>query len=228
MLPCAVCAAENWPRFRGPKANGVAQDDDRLPQVWSQTENVNWVADVPGWGWANPIVWGEKVFVSTVVGDAENTLPKRGLYLGDGVREPNKGVHHWMVYCFDLSTGDEVWKHEAHTGEPEIPRHPKSTYAAETPTTDGERLYVLFGDVGLYCYDLDGKVLWSHPIAAKETMRDYGAAASPVVHDGQVIVIYDNQVESFIASFDAETGKQLWRTEREEKNHLGDTVYLEK
>ncbi len=212
-------AAENWPRFRGPNGDGVAQNDDRLPEVWSQTENVAWVADVPGWGWANPVVWGDKVFLSTVVGDseAENELPKKGLYLGQGVRTPAKGTHHWMVYCFDLKTGEELWSHEAHTGRPKVPRHPKSTYAAETPTTDGERLYVLFGDVGLYCYDLEGEPLWSRPIEPRKTLRDYGAAASPVVHDGQVFVLYDNQEDSFLLSIDAVTGEDVWRVPREER-----------
>ena len=207
---------DNWPRFRGPNADGVAEDDPRLPETWNQTENVNWVVDVPGWGWACPIVWGDKVFVSTVVGDEANTEPKAGLYLGEGVRTPNKGIHHWVVYCFDLNSGVELWKHEAHTGEPKVPRHPKSTYASETPTTDGKRLYVLFGDMGLYCYDLNGKQLWSHKIEPKKTKYDYGAAASPVIHDGRVVMLYDNHEASYIASFDAEAGKQLWRTEREE------------
>ena len=82
--------------------------------------------------------------------------------------------------------------HEAHQGQPVVPRHPKSTYAAETPVTDGERLYVLFGDLGLYCYDLDGKPLWNQQIKPEKTFLDYGAAASPIVADGQVIVVYDN------------------------------------
>ena len=214
----ASFAQENWPRFRGPAADGVAADDPRLPETWSQSDNVRWVADVPGWGWSCPVVWGDKVFLTTVVSDAEYEAPKKGLYLGKGVRTPAKGVHHWMVYCFDLKTGGEVWKHEAHTGEPVVPRHPKSTYGTETPTTDGERLYVLFGDVGLYCYDLDGQPLWSHPVEPKETFFDYGAAASPIVHDGQVVMVYDNQEESYVAAFDAETGEPSWRTERDEKS----------
>ncbi len=211
-------AEENWPRFRGPNADGVAADDERLPETWSQTENVKWVADIPGHGWACPVVWEDKVFISTVVSDTQNELPKKGLYLGQGVRDPQKGVHHWMVYCFDLKTGAKVWEQEAHTGEPNIPRHPKSTYASETPTTDGERLYVLFGDVGLYCFSIDGKPLWTHEIEPRKTFFDYGAAASPVVHDGQVFLQYDNQEESYLASLDAKTGKQLWRKERDEKS----------
>ncbi len=206
----------NWPRFRGPEANGLAVDDPRLPNTWSTTENVKWVADVSGWGLSCPIVWGERVFLTTVVSDAENAAPKKGLYLGEGVRTPSQGVHHWLVCCFDLKTGEMLWQHEAHTGEPQVPRHPKSSYAAETPTTDGKRLYVLFGDLGLFCYDLAGKPLWSHKIEPKKTFFDYGAAASPVVHDGQVVILYDNQEDSYLASFDAESGQQRWRTARNE------------
>ncbi len=218
VMSSATFADDNWPRFRGPNADGVAKSDSRLPESWSTTKNVQWVAEVPGWGWASPVVSGDKVFVSTVIGDMENEQPKKGLYLGQGVRTPAKGVHHWLVLCFDLNSGKELWRQEAHTGEPQIPRHPKSTYAAETPTTDGQRLYVLFGDVGLFCYDLNGKPLWSHKIEPKKTFFDYGAAASPIVHDGQVLMIYDNQESSYLASFDATTGQQRWRTERDEKS----------
>jgi outer membrane protein assembly factor BamB len=207
---------DNWTRFRGPNADGVAQDDPRLPDIWSKTENMKWVADVPGRGWSSPVVWGDKVFLTSVVSDGEDVAPKKGLYLGEGVKTPPKGVHHWLVYGFDLITGKLLWKHEAHKGEPTVPRHPKSNYAAETPTTDGERLYVLFGDVGLYCLDLDGKPLWSHTIEPKKTLSNYGAAASPIVHDGQVLLLYDNLENSYLASFNAKTGKQLWLTERDE------------
>jgi outer membrane protein assembly factor BamB len=206
-----------WPRFRGPHADGVAADDPRLPDTWDKKKNVKWVANVPGWGISSPIVWGDRVFVTTVISEGEQAAPKKGLYLGQGVRTPAKGVHHWLVYCFDLKSGKELWKQEAHKGEPKVPRHPKSSYAAETPTTDGKRLYVLFGDLGLYAYALDGRPLWSHKIEPKKTFLDYGAAASPVVHDDQVIVLYDNQEDAYLASFDVATGKQRWRTERTEK-----------
>ncbi len=215
-LATSVRGEDHWPRFRGPNADGVAADNPGLPTTWSTTENVQWVADVPGWGWSCPVVWGNRVFLTTVVSDKENVVPKKGLYLGQGVRDPAKGIHHWMVYCFDLDSGRELWKHEAHTGRPQVPRHPKSSYAAETATTDGERLYVLFGDLGLYCYQLDGQPVWSRKIKPKKTARDYGAAASPVVHDGQVFVVYDNLESSWIRSYDAKTGDQLWQKSRDE------------
>ena len=172
------------------------------------------MADIPGWGWSCPVVWENRVFITAVISDERNLTPSKGLYLGEGVRDPEKGVHHWIVYCFDLDTGKQLWKHESHTQEPVVPRHPKSSYAAETPTTDGERLYVLFGDVGLYCYDLDGKPLWSKKIQPKKTVSDWGAAASPVVHEDQVIVVYDNLEGSWIASFDGKTGEQHWKKAR--------------
>lgn len=214
----AGAAQDSWPRFRGPNADGVVADDPRLPASWSRTENVQWVIDLPGWGWSSPVIWGDQLFVTTVTSDETNETPKKGLYLGEGVREPEKGIHHWMVYCFDVNTGQEIWKQEAHTGQPQIPRHPKSTYACETPATDGQRLYVLFGDTGLYCYELDGTPLWSQPIEPKRTQADYGAAASPVVFENQVIMVYDNMEESYIASFHAETGELNWKTERQEKS----------
>jgi len=216
LMQVPLFAEGNWPQFRGAKADGVAADNDRLPTTWSKTDNVKWVTDVPGWGWSCPVVWGERVFVTSVVGEQENLTPSKGLYLGEGVREPAKGVHHWKTYCFDLNTGKELWQHEAHTGEPKVPRHPKATYASETPATDGERLYVLFGDVGLYAYSLDGELLWKKGIEPKKTFFDYGAAASPVVHDGQVFVVYDNLEESWVAAFDAATGKENWKVAREE------------
>lgn len=217
LLMGLVSADENWPRFRGVTGRAVIDDHPSLPTKWSTTENVAWTAEVPGWGWGSPIVWGDKVFVSTVVSEGEARQPSKGLYLGQGVREPSKGTHRWLVLCFDLNSGKELWQREAHVGEPKVPRHPKSTYAAETPTTDGQRLYVLFGDVGLFCYSLDGQPLWQQRIEPKKTFMDYGAAASPVVHDGQVFVVYDNLEDSWIAAFDAKTGNERWRQARDEK-----------
>jgi len=210
--------AENWPRFRGPNADGVALDHERLPTEWSTTKNVKWVVDVPGWGWSCPVVWGNRVFISTVASDAKNVAPKKGLYLGRGRSTPAKGVHHWLVLCFDLSTGQRLWKREVHRESPRITRHPKSTYASETPVTDGKHVYVLFGDLGLFCFDFHGKLRWTQKIEAKKTFFDYGAAGSPILYQDQVIYVYDNQEQSYITSVDANTGKVRWLTLRNERS----------
>jgi outer membrane protein assembly factor BamB len=217
-LASLAVADDNWPRFRGSNATGVADDDPRLPDTWDQQTNVLWKAPIAGWGWGSPIVWGDRVFVSAVHSEDDYEKPKAGLYLGGGRGEPPDTVHHWMVYCLSLNTGEVLWKREAHVGKPKIPRHPKSSYAAETPTTDGQRIYVLFGDVGLYAYDLAGKPLWTHEIEPKKTKLGYGAAASPVVVGDQVVMVYDNDEESYIAAIDSATGTLRWKVLRDEKS----------
>ncbi len=217
-LTALAAGQDNWPRFRGADASGVVADDPRLPDTWDQKNNVQWKVTIPGWGWGSPIVWGNRVFVSAVHSDDEYEKPKGGLYLGGGRGEPPDSVHHWMVYCLSLKTGEVLWKHEAHKGKPQIPRHPKNTYAAETPVTDGKRLYVLFGDVGLYAYDFEGRQLWAHPIEPKKTKLGYGAAASPVVQGDQVIMVYDNEEESYIAAVDSASGQTRWQALRDEKS----------
>ena len=220
LLACAIpplaFAAEDWPRFRGINGTGVAADDPQLPTSWDRSKNVTCVVDVPGQGWGSPIAIGNRVLVSSVVADEENVAPSAGLYLGEGVRDPAKGVHHWMVHCFDSDTGEKRWEHEAHRGRPVVPRHPKSSYAAETPVTDGKNWFVLFGDLGLFCYSPAGNLRWKQMFEPRKTNMDYGAAASPVVHGDQVFVVYDNKEDSWIAAFDTRTGRQNWRTQRDE------------
>lgn len=206
----------NWPRFRGADGTGVSADDPRLPERWSETENVLWQTPVPGWGWSSPVVWGNKVFLTSVESAGDYEKPKAGLYQGQGRKEIPDFEHTWWVSCLDVKTGVILWKNVAHKGRPTSPRHPKNTYASETPATDGERLYTLFGDVGLYCHDLEGNLLWELMIEPRKTFFDYGAAGSPVVHDGQVIMVYDNMEASYIASYDARTGQERWRAPRKE------------
>jgi len=149
-------AAENWPQFRGPGARGVSENAN-LPERWSTTENVEWKITVPGRGWSSPIVWGDKVFLTTVVSDGEMQAPKKGLYFGGEQKEPPHEQHHWLVLCYDLNSGAELWRQEAHHGLPPNQTHIKNTYASETPVTDGERIYAYFGNVGIFAYDLEGK-----------------------------------------------------------------------
>jgi outer membrane protein assembly factor BamB len=216
MVGGTACGQQNWTRFRSADGSGVVADDPRLPDVWDQEKNVKWQATIPGWGWGSPIVWGDRVFVSAVHSDDEYDKPKGGLYLGLGRGDPPDTVHHWMVYCLRLDNGELLWKREAHAGKPLVPRHPKNTYAAETPTTDGQRVYVLFGDLGMFCYDFDGTPLWTHTIEPKKTYFGYGAAASPVVQGSQVIYVYDNSEDSYIEALDGATGSARWRTPRDE------------
>ena len=206
----------NWPQFRGVNANPAIADNPNLPEKWSTTENVKWVVDIPGLGWSSPVVWGNRVFLTTVDAAGNWERPKPGLYKGLGRRVPVDEVHAWIVYCFDLNTGEVLWRRKVKEGKPMTPRHFKNTYASETPATDGERVYFPFGDVGLYAFDLDGNPVWTYEIMAQKTKNDWGPASSPIVYKGHVYLLYDNEEQSWITKLDAKTGKTIWKIDRDE------------
>ncbi len=215
MLSAGSAAAQEWTRFRGPDGTGVVADNPNLPERWSATENVAWRTPIPGLGWSSPVVAGGLVFVTTVASEGEVEAPESGWY-GGGERATPQDVHHWLVYALDLETGEPRWRTEVHAGLPRSSHHLKNTFASETPVTDGEHLYVLFGNVGLYALGLDGTVRWSRGLPAAETRNGWGTASSPVLHDGRVYLVVDNEEQSYLTALSAETGAEVWRTDRDE------------
>ena len=211
-----AAANDNWPHFRGPTLNASVADNPDLPETWSRTENVEWVVDVPGLGWSSPVVWGRRVFLTTVTAVGEFEQPKPGLYAPNGRPDPVPLEHDWRVYCLDLETGPVLWERSAFRGRPDFPRHMKNTYASETPATDGERVYVRFGDLGLYAFDMEGNEVWQVRIPDRPTRSAWGSASSPVVYGDDVIILYDNEEESWLAALDKRTGEERWRTARDE------------
>lgn len=205
--------AEQWPQFRGPGATGVAESPS-LPDTWSTTTNVRWKTSIPGHGWSSPIVSGERIFVTSVIPTGAVEAPAKGLYFG-GERDAPKVEHRWMVYAVDRSSGKIVWEREAHRGVP-VARHLKNTYASETPVTDGERVYVSFGNVGIFAYDFSGTLAWSVPFTPLPTHSGWGTASSPTLHNGRLYIVRDHEQQSYITALDARTGKAVWRTDRQE------------
>jgi outer membrane protein assembly factor BamB len=213
----SATASENWPQFRGPQSLGVA-DDPSLPDTWSATENVAWKTNIPGTGWSSPVVWGDRIFITSVISSSEGEQPKKGLYFG-GERKAPSDEHRWMVYCVDFKTGKIRWSKEVHKGAPPGSRHLKNSYASETPVTDGERVYAYFGTLGLFCFDMDGKPLWEKKWGPYNTRFGWGTAASPVLHRDRLYVVNDNEDDSFVIALDKKTGEQAWRVAREEKSN---------
>jgi outer membrane protein assembly factor BamB len=202
----------NWPRFRGPDGTGVA-DDPRVPETWSETQNVAWKTDVPGTGWSSPIVWGNHIFVTSVVSARTPEPPKPGLYLG-GERPAPTDEHRWVLYALDFATGKIVWHRDVHRGAPGQSRHLKNSYASETPIADGERVYASFGNVGLFAFRHDGTPVWQRKWPPRATRNGWGTASSPVLHQGRLYLLNDNEEDASLMSLDAATGKEIWRVAR--------------
>jgi outer membrane protein assembly factor BamB len=220
-------ATENWPQFRGHNASGIASGQD-LPLNWDVKTgtNVLWKKPIPGLGHSSPIVWEDRVFVTTAVGEGKEAYLKVGRY-GESPDNPEDFVHHYKVYCLDRKTGEIIWEKTAYSGKPKVARHIKSSHANCTPATDGKHLLVFFGSQGLYCYDLDGKLLWTRDLGYLDAGAfdvpdiQWGFGSSPIIHEDKVIVLCDVNNQSFIAALDLTNGKDIWRTLRDENPTWG-------
>jgi outer membrane protein assembly factor BamB len=223
LLSPVVFAEANWPQFHGPSA-GVAEDSV-VPAAWSTTENVAWTVDIPGRGWSSPIVWGNRIFVTSAIGASDAEKPKKGLYFGGDRDKPSDKTHLWMVYCIDFNSGKILWERLAHQAAPRRSLHIKNSYASETPVTDGERVFVYFGNIGLFCYDMDGKELWTKKFGSFKTRYNWGTAASPVLYKDWLFIVNDNDEQSFAVALGKMKGTQMWRVERDEKSNWA-TPYI--
>ncbi len=224
LLTVSTRAQEAWPQFRGPGSRGVAEGSE-LPDSWSTTENVAWATELPGRGWSSPIVTGKRVFLTTAVAEGEIEAPKKGLYFGGDRSTPPDSVQLRKVFCLDLETGAILWEKQVHAEKPTTAIHIKNSYASETPATDGERMYCYFGDVGVFCFDLEGNPLWQVAVAPHRTRAGWGTASSPVVHEGRVYLVNDNEEDSYLLALDAKTGTEVWRVARDEKSNWS-TPYI--
>lgn len=218
LLVASVTFADtlNWPQFRGAQADGLGEGAT-LPETWSTTENVVWKTELPGWGWSSPVIWDKRIFVTAAVHDGPRDRMFAGGYPG-GFVNPTE-VHRWMTYCLDFDTGKILWEREAHKGLPPQARHPRNSYASETPVTDGERVYAYFANIGVFCYDLDGKPLWEKRWDSYPMRGGWGTGTSPVLHKDRLYIVNDNETTSFMVALDKTTGKQVWRVERDEKSN---------
>ncbi len=216
-----VCASENWPRFRGPGARGVASNRD-APDYWSAIDNIRWKTEIAGRGWSSPIVWGNHVFLTTVVGEDDSNPPKGKVEGGEAFsehRQQSTSDRQWKVLCLDLLSGKVKWERLVHRGPPPAPIHVKNSYATETPVTDGDRVYACFGNVGVFCFDFSGRLVWSRATPPHMMQYDAGTAASPVLDGDRVYLVNDNEEQSYLLALDKRTGQEVWRVDRDEKSN---------
>ncbi len=219
----AVAVPANWPQFRGPAATGVA-DGQHPPIIWDVKKgtNVRWKTPIPGLGHSGPVVWGDRVFVTTAVSSGDPDPKVRTGNYGDVESVADSSEHTWHVLCLDRDSGKVLWTRTAYKGVPKIKRHLKGSQANCTPATDGKRLVACFGSEGLYCYDFEGKLLWKRDLStidssfAIDRQYEWGFGSSPVLHDGLVILQFDLSRDSFIAAYKMEDGARVWSTPRDE------------
>jgi hypothetical protein len=213
----------NWPSFRGELASGNG-DGQGVVSEWdvASGKNVKWKTAIPGIATASPIIWGDRVFLTTAVSAAGDSSFRTGLY-GDVKPVDDLSEHQFRVYSLDKKTGKILWDRTAFSGAPKVKRHTKSTQANSTPATDGKRVVAAFGSVGLLvAYDFDGKELWRADLGILDSgwffdpTYQWGHSSSPVIYKNAVIVQADIQKGSYLAAWDLTTGKQLWKTERDE------------
>jgi outer membrane protein assembly factor BamB len=219
----AVANPLNWPSFRGPDGTGVA-DGQNPPVAWNGKTgaSVRWKTAIAGLGHSCPVVWGDKVFLTTAISSGQPDAQVRVGNYGDVESVNDTSKHTWQVLCLDRDSGEVVWTRTAHEGVPKIKRHLKGSQANCTPATDGRHVVACFGSEGLYCYDFAGKLLWQRDLSTLDSSFtldrefEWGFANSPVLHDGRCILQCDLSRDSFIAAFSLEDGSKLWSTPRDE------------
>ncbi len=240
MYSCSPTGS-NWPQFRGADNNMVAIGMD-YPTEWNDSLNVLWSTNLTGAGWSSPIVFGDKIFVTSAVLEkaapesAPNVQPTppppppaQGKQQGPPPpkAEDNsytKEVYRWELTCYDLKSGKELWKQVARNGNPRAKKHAGSTYACETPVTDGKRVYAYFGMNGVYCYDFKGNLLWQKEVGTFKTLNGWGTGSSPVIYKDILYIQVDNEESSFMLALDAATGNEKWKVSRDEKTNYATPV----
>jgi outer membrane protein assembly factor BamB len=200
----------------------------------SQSKNILWKIPIPGLGHSSPVVWGDRIFVTTAIQNQGESNLKVGMY-GDVESVTEEDLFSWHLYSIDRNSGGILWDRQSYTGKPKVKRHPKSSHANSTPCTNGNCVVAFFGSEGLYCYDLGGNLLWQKDLGIldwgfyRSPTAQWAGGCSPVIHDRMVIVQCDVQKDSFIAAFDLKDGALLWKTPRTDVPTWGTpTVYAAK
>lgn len=208
LILCSNIVAADWPQFRGPNSNGIA-DDPNAPTTWSAKENILWQTEIPGEGWSSPVISSGKLFVTTAV----TTGPKN-----------STSDHRWELWCLDAKSGEVLWTRTALEGKPRLETHRDNTYASETPVTDGKYVVAYFGMMGIFCYDFEGSLIWKKELGNYPMAQDWGTSSSPTILEGTVFIQVDNEQSSFVVALDIKTGNELWRQTRNERSNWGSAV----
>lgn len=237
-------ASESWPQWRGPLATGAALDANP-PVEWSETKNVKWKIKTPGFGTSTPIIWADRVFILTAIPTgkklealkvetpaavekpAQPDGRRRGGPGGGFRSETPDEAYQFVVLCLDRNSGKTLWQKVAREQVPHEGHHRDHGFASASPVTDGEHLFVSFGSRGLFCFDLDGKLKWEKDFGRMQTKNSFGEGTSPALHGNTLVLNWDHEGDDFIVALDKRTGKELWRTARDESTSWATPLIVE-
>jgi outer membrane protein assembly factor BamB len=230
LLFCAVVLSaapksSYWSYWRGPAANGMAVGD--APVHWSDSQNIKWEADIPGRGHSSPVIWGDKIFVTTAIKTGTSATPEPpAAKPAPGAKPPHATAgpqveHKFDVLCLDRKTGKILWQRTATTAVPHEGYHSQyGSFASNSPVTDGKNVYAFFGSRGMYCYDMKGKLVWQKNFNVQMKMRmAFGEGTGPVISGDRLILVFDFEGDSFMVVLDKNSGKEIWRVNRDEKSN---------
>ncbi|MBI1176491.1 PQQ-binding-like beta-propeller repeat protein [bacterium] len=218
LLQFSAHAANNWPQWRGPAADGVAPAG-HPPLEWSETRNVKWKVPIPGEGHSTPVVWGQRMFLLTAVPQGNSA---------DGGRSQTPTAEYsFDLVCLDRETGKELWRRTCRKEIPHEGHHPTNSYASGSPVTDGEHVWVHYSSRGVYCFTVEGEPVWQKDFGKMQTRNGFGEGTSPALADGKLVVLWDTEGESWIAALDAKTGEQIWKQSRDERTTWSTPLIVE-
>ncbi len=232
-LPPPAPPSGSWPSFRGAEASGLASGQN-LPDRWdvASGEHILWRTTVPGLAHSSPVVWGNRLFVTTAISSDPKATFRKGLY-GDGDASTDRSRHRFLVMALDKRTGKLLWERTAYEGQPLNKRHIKSTYASASPATDGRIVVASFGSQGVVAYDMNGALRWKVDLGRLDLGAydlpsvEWGPASSPIIWKDLVILQVDTQADSFLLALNAATGETVWKTERDELPSWGTPTVAE-
>ncbi len=223
-----------WPQWRGPEMTGVAPHGDP-PVEWGEDKNIRWKIEIPGKGHASPVVWDDKVFVLTAIETdkvvetqeeekADEQLPAWRRRMSG--KKPSN-IYKYAIFAINRRDGKILWQRIAREETPLAGTHTEGSWASNSPITDGERVYAYFGSYGLYCYDMQGNLLWEKDLGDMTTKMSFGEGSSPVLHGDTLVVNWDHEGESFIIALDKKTGDELWKVDRDEATSWATPIVVE-
>ena len=228
--PVRAQTDSHWPQWRGPFFNGMARGD--APTVWSDTKNIKWKAQIPGRGFSTPVIWGDKIFLTTAIPTGKTvapaeTAPAEGRRGGGGSGPLVE--HKFEVLCLDRQTGKLLWQRTAKLATPHEGYHRAyGSFASNSPVTDGKYVYAFFGSRGLYAFDFNGKLIWEKDFAVQMKMRlAFGEGVAPLLLGDQLYLVFDHEAESFMVALDKRNGKELWHSKRDEQSSWSTPLAIE-